>query len=58
MKEVVKEVLAHPIATLIVVGAVGSAIAGIVSAAKGTTEPIVRVSIMKEATSDGEQIQA
>ena len=45
MKDVVKETLAHPIATAFIIYAFGSAIASIISATKGTPfKPFIDVS--------------
>ena len=49
MKEVVKEMLAHPIASLVIIGAIGSAAANIVRAAKGCPKsPFVGLNIGEE----------
>ena len=48
MKEVVKEMLRHPFSTVIVTGALGTAIAGIISAIKGNPgKSFVDVSMTK-----------
>jgi len=48
MKDTVKEILAHPIATILIVGAIASAVASIVSATKGVPiKPLVDISLSK-----------
>lgn len=48
MKEIMKQMLEHPFATVIILGAVGSAIASIVSAARGIPiKPLIDVSFSK-----------
>ena len=48
MKDIVKEVLAHPIATVLVLGAIGTFVVNIVGAAKGISmQPLVDVSLSK-----------
>lgn len=44
MKDTVKEILEHPIATIIILGTVGSVVAEIIGAIKGTPkEPLIRL---------------
>lgn len=49
MKEVVKEMLKHPIASMFIISAVGSAVAGIVREIKGSPKsPVVGLNIGEE----------
>ena len=49
MKEVVKEMLAHPIASLVVIGAIGSAVADVARAVKGNPKgPVIGLTIGEE----------
>ena len=45
MKEVIKEMLDHPIASVIIIGVFGSTVKGIISAVRGTTQPFINLNI-------------
>lgn len=48
MKDVVETILNHPIASLLVIGAVSFGVADVIRAVKGTrTEPMVNLSVNK-----------